>query len=816
MREIKSQDEYYVEELKGKVWSMFDELRRDISAEDFHIILFLLSLYKDGLIASDNLTENSNNQNRLIQDLYSSENILAKKYVSILPSFEPILMRLNGITYIRIIISLGKINRKVLSDNFTNIFDSFLYRIFQSQGRFGGEFILPLELTRFILGLAELKSNSKVYNPFAGLASFKVFLDQGINYFGQEMNNKTWALGALRLLAHDKFENNQYNCEDSVINWPNQSEKFDLIVSIPPFNLGHRSQFRNEESNFKNIAQFILEIGVQSLNEEGKLIAILPASILFNVGQDQRLRERLIEHDLIDQIIALPTGLLLNTGINLVVMVLNKSKKLSRKVRFIDAKNYVVKKNLRENVLCDLDLKNLILSNKFDNEEMCLVGNEQIIANDCNLNVSRYFRKEIEGVKLGDILSYIRGHRGNLSDSGKLVRIRDLKDDKVDFNLDISNIEVAELIRPDIHQISESCLLLAVRWRTLRPTLFEFSNESIYKSHDILSFKINEDIVDKAYLINELHADYVLEQLDSLRVGAAVPYIRKDDLLEIIVKLPTLNEQKAKVQGILELSDKIKILQEERNALAHGRSTKQFSEFASLKHTLGRPRQNILDWSDNLIHFLNEKSDDFDGLNRAFAEFYDINIISALKEIKRDVNFITDVLEKGENGFILNEYEKQNIPLSDINNIINDLSNNGFNFKIKKLLLKGDKLKDRGIFANRTLLKTLVDNILTNADKYGFDSKEISNEVVIELTEFEDLISLEIRNNGKVFPRNFDREKFITKYSTANTSAGSGLGGYDIHRIASDFNNPNWELILNEDPIYPVKFKFQFHIKPIN
>jgi type I restriction enzyme M protein len=96
------------------------------------------------------------------------------------------------------------------------------------------------------------------------------------------------------------------------------------------------------------------------------------------------------------------------------------------------------------------------------------------------------------------------------------------------------------------------------------------------------------------------------------------------------------------------------------------------------------------------------------------------------------------------------------------------------------------------------------------------DKKETGNEVVIELTEIEDILLVEVRNNGKPFPKNFDREKFITKYSTADASSGKGLGGYDIHRIATDFKNPEWVLSLNEDPFYPVKFKFQFPIKLIN
>jgi type I restriction enzyme M protein len=328
---------------------------------------------------------------------------------------------------------------------------------------------------------------------------------------------------------------------------------------------------------------------------------------------------------------------------------------------------------------------------------------------------------------------------------------------------------------------------------------------------------VKEEVVDIAYLINELHADYVKEHLESYRLGASVmPFLRKEDLMEVIIKLPSLQEQRAKIQGIYELSDKIKSLQAERNALAHGKSLKQFSEFASLKHTLGRPRQNILDWSDNLLHFLNNKSEGFERLNKLFSDFYDTDIITALKEIKRDVNFITDVLEKGENGFVLSEYEITTIPLTDINSLINELSNIGLNFKIKKLLLNSEMLKDKGVYANRTLFKTLIDNILTNANKYAFNKKDAGNEVIIELTEVDDFLAIEFKNNGNPFPKNFDRDKFITKYSTANSTNGSGLGGYDINRIATYFSNPNWELILNEDPFYPVKFKFLFPIKLIN
>src|SRR5690606_8096003 len=81
--------------------------------------------------------------------------------------------------------------------------------------------------------------------------------------------------------------------------------------------------------------------------------------------------------------------------------------------------------------------------------------------------------------------------------------------------------------------------------------------------------------------------------LESYRTGATIPFIRKDDLLEVSIKLPSLEEQRAKVQGIIELSDKINQLQDERNALVAGVSNKIYESVSTIKHSLGKPLLNI-------------------------------------------------------------------------------------------------------------------------------------------------------------------------------------------------------------------------------
>ncbi len=109
----------------------------------------------------------------------------------------------------------------------------------------------------------------------------------------------------------------------------------------------------------------------------------------------------------------------------------------------------------------------------------------------------------------------------------------------------------------------------------------------------------------------------------------------------------------------------------------------------------------------------------------------------------------------------------------------------------------------------------LLNNILENANKYAFDEKSNTNELFIDLREVDDHLSIEIKNNGKPFPNNFDKDKFITKYSTAHSEKGTGLGGYDINRIATYFENDDWVLDLNNDPLFPVIFRFKLPLKII-
>jgi len=67
-----------------------------------------------------------------------------------------------------------------------------------------------------------------------------------------------------------------------------------------------------------------------------------------------------------------------------------------------------------------------------------------------------------------------------------------------------------------------------------------------------------------------------------------------------------------------------------------------------------------------------------------------------------------------------------------------------------------------------------------------------------------------LMNNGVPFENEMDRSEFISAGRTSKKKTNTGLGGFDVDRIASYLGDPNWELITDIENEFPVQFKFKF------
>tara|TARA_R110002050_G_scaffold274020_1_gene418260 strand:- start:8 stop:1654 length:1647 start_codon:yes stop_codon:yes gene_type:complete len=515
------------------LWIAFEMLRGRISKSEYHLILFLLSIFKEGLFEKAQF-ERYEAKRILINELHNSY-----KHKEIADIFLPTINRLDDSVLNEVIYIFSKFDRHLIEEHFSTIFDYILYKISDILGKQETGILQPIELTRLINEISDIPKNAKVYNPFAGLASFGVFLDEDQIYFGQEFNEIIWAIGTLRLMAHGHFHNFFYKQENSITNWPEQ-EKFDLIVSNPPFGLRLGHEYRGNYPQFNTIEPLLIEKGIASLKETGKLIAVLPQGFLFRSGQEQTTREYMVNSDLLEMVVSIPGGLMKHTGIPFCVVILNKAKAQLDLVRFVDAGECVESVG-RGKRLNDVELCRLVKS-QAESDSVRIVTNDAIRQNQFNLNVRRYFIKEYDGVSLGNVGAINRGEKVADGLVGKYIRIRDLSDDEIRYTLDIETIESAELPKY-AKKIDHSCILLAVRWKNLKPTYFDFDGVPVFISSDIISLEIDETKVDVGYLISELSQAYVSEQIESFQVGDTVPRIFIEDLLQIKIQLPSLSEQ---------------------------------------------------------------------------------------------------------------------------------------------------------------------------------------------------------------------------------------------------------------------------------
>ena len=159
---------------------------------------------------------------------------------------------------------------------------------------------------------------------------------------------------------------------------------------------------------------------------------------------------------------------------------------------------------VKDKILDDASIFNLLINPDSENEMLVFTGNETIKQNNFDLSVNRYFIEQPEnGVSLRELLTAIKGNRISNIENLNLIKISDLKDDVIDFELDANSIGLYEnRNNRGFQKIEEDCLLLTTRFKNLKPTFFKFLGEPLYiDEHNILAFKINDKKVDIKYLI---------------------------------------------------------------------------------------------------------------------------------------------------------------------------------------------------------------------------------------------------------------------------------------------------------------------------
>jgi len=135
-------------------------------------------------------------------------------------------------------------------------------------------------------------------------------------------------------------------------------------------------------------------------NDNGRMGVVVPHGVLFRGSSEGKIRQQLIEENLLDTVIGLPEKLFFGTGIPAAILVFKKNK-TDDTVLFIDASREF-ESGSNQNKLTDENLVKIIetyYNREFVDKYAYVASFDEIKENDFNLNIPRYvdtFEPEVE------------------------------------------------------------------------------------------------------------------------------------------------------------------------------------------------------------------------------------------------------------------------------------------------------------------------------------------------------------------------------------------------------------------------------------
>jgi type I restriction enzyme M protein len=255
------------------------------------------------------------------------------------------------------------------------IFEELVRKFSEQNNAEAGEHYTPREVINLMTHLLDIDKRKlkngelvTIYDPACGtggmLTSLKEFIETKANekanvrLYGQEVNDKTWSICEADLMI--KGENAKVINGDTLYEDAFPEEKFDYMISNPPYGKSWakiKKKVMNASNGRFDIGQprtsdgqllFTLNMISKMKNKKkgGSVIAIVHnGSPLFSgdAGSGESLiRQYIIENDLLETIVALPTQLFYNTGIATYIWIIRNNKPDQRKgkIQLINAVDF--------------------------------------------------------------------------------------------------------------------------------------------------------------------------------------------------------------------------------------------------------------------------------------------------------------------------------------------------------------------------------------------------------------------------------------------------------------------------------------------
>lgn len=333
--------------------------------------------------------------------------------------------------------SSGQVPADVLGDAFEYMIGEFA----SQAGKKAGSFFTPMMVSELMAKIVNPQKKESIYDPTAGSGSLLIRAAKqagikDVSIFAQESNGSSYAMCRMNMFIHE--------IDDATIAWgdsladPKHIDsdgnlmKFDNIVANMPFSQDKWADgFNHGVENFKMTADldqyhrfeygippsskgdwaFLLHM-ISSLKNNGKMVAVIPHGVLFRGSSEGKIRQRVIEENLIDAIIGLPENLFFGTSIPAALLVIKKQRP-NKDVLFIDAsKDFISDK--AQNKLTQESIAKIVdtYTNRKEIEKYSHSATlDEIKNNDFNLNITRYIDtfEEEEEIDIDAVRNEIKG-----------------------------------------------------------------------------------------------------------------------------------------------------------------------------------------------------------------------------------------------------------------------------------------------------------------------------------------------------------------------------------------------------------------------
>ena len=314
-------------------------------------------------------------------------------------------------------LDLTRIDDEVIGNSYMYLIEKFG----SDAGKKAGEFFTVKSVAHLLARLAWPKKGQRICDPAMGSGGLLLMTGEEIekqygskdySLYGQESTGSTFQLARMNMYLH-RQDSAHLEWGDT-LNAPLLVEDdklmlFDICVANPPFSLKKWGADKAENDPYKRFYRgippkdkgdfaFITHMIETVKPKTGRVAVIVPHGVLFRGSSEGKIRQALLQENIIDTVIGLPAGLFQTTGIPVAILIIDRSREKGgsnenkKDILFIEAsKEFVAGK--AQNTLSQENADKIFDTYK-QRKEIAkfsrLVSPEEIKENDYNLNITRY------------------------------------------------------------------------------------------------------------------------------------------------------------------------------------------------------------------------------------------------------------------------------------------------------------------------------------------------------------------------------------------------------------------------------------------